>query len=413
MERILLVEDNKALAKLIGRKIESSLPFEVDIAYSHKEAKLFTRKYTYFMALLDINLPDAPEGEVVDYILDKHIPSIVLSGIMDKAFRKEILKKNIIDYVGKNGIEDINYIIRTIDRLSKNRSHKVMLVDDSMIFRKQMKQMLQNLMFEVYAAAHGEEAVNFLEEHPDIRIVLTDYAMPVMNGLELTREIRKKFSKERLSVFALSGTHDDETSALFLKSGATDYIKKPFSKEEFSCRVNNAIEALENIDAITNYADRDYLTGLYNQRYFFDTVEAYFHHATENSEPFALAMVEIDHFKQTVETYGQDIADRLIVHQSQILMHNTKEGDIVARFDGEQFCVLLKNLSAEMAFSVLERIRQRTETHPLKLEDGRVIPLSVTIGASYDPEDSLQETLNHADMMLYHAQNSGYNRVEG
>lgn len=145
MKRILIVEDNKTLAKLIAKKIASSLKYEVDIAYKLSEAKLFIKKYSYFITLLDINLPDAPNGEVVDYALSKGNHVIVLSANIDKTFRKKMLQKNIIDYINKGGINDINYIIQTIQRLEKNQKHKVLVVDDSMVFRKTMKGMLENL----------------------------------------------------------------------------------------------------------------------------------------------------------------------------------------------------------------------------------------------------------------------------
>ncbi|MCD4667989.1 MAG: response regulator, partial [Sulfurimonas sp.] len=275
MERILIVEDNKTLAKLISKKISESIGFEVDIAYNLKEAKLFLKMYKYFVALLDLNLPDAPNGEVVDYVLSKNQPVLVLSGNIDKDFRKKMLQKNIIDYVNKGGVDDINYIIQTIQRLQKNQKHKVLVVDDSMVFRKQMKEMLDNLFFKVITVAHGEEALGMLEVHPDISLVITDYHMPVMDGLELTHEIRKVHKKSELSLIALSSNEEDEINAMFLKHGANDYIKKPFSKEEFSCRINNTIEALENLNIVTNHANRDFLTGLYNRRYFFSNMSEY------------------------------------------------------------------------------------------------------------------------------------------
>jgi len=125
MERILVVEDNKTLAKLIAKKIAIELNFEVDVAYNLSEAKLFLKRYKYFLTLLDINLPDAPNGEIVDYAIDKKNHVIVLSGNIDKEFRKKMLKKNIIDYVTKSGANDVNYIIQTIRRLKKNQSHKI------------------------------------------------------------------------------------------------------------------------------------------------------------------------------------------------------------------------------------------------------------------------------------------------
>ena len=253
MQRILIVEDNKTLAKLIAKKISDALDYEVDVAYTLGEAKLFLHKYDYFTTLLDINLPDAPNGEVIDYAISKGQHVIVLSGNIDKKFREEILKKNIIDYVNKGGVDDINYIIQTIQRLEKNKEHKFLLVDDSMVVRKQMQTLLENMYFKVISVAHGEEALGMLKTYDDISLVLTDYNMPVMNGLELTHEIRKMYAKKQLSIVALSADKDDSTIALFLKQGANDYIKKPFSKEEFSCRINNAVEALENIKIISDY----------------------------------------------------------------------------------------------------------------------------------------------------------------
>jgi len=252
MERILIVEDNKTLAKLISKKIIAALKFEVDVAYNLSEAKLFLHKYNYFVTLLDINLPDAPNGEVVDYTLSKGQRVIVLSANIDKSFRENILKKNILDYVNKSGVDDIHYIIQTIQRLKKNKKHTIMVVDDSLVIRKQLKMTLENMFFNVIAVAHGEEALTMLKSK-EITLVLTDYNMPVMNGLELVYEIRKRFNKDVLSIIALSSDSDSEIVSLFLKKGANDYIKKPFSKEEFSCRINNTVEALENIKLISNY----------------------------------------------------------------------------------------------------------------------------------------------------------------
>lgn len=101
VERILLVDDSKTLAKLISLKVKSELKIEIDVAYSLSEAELFSKKYSYTLAILDLNLPDAPNGEVVDVMLKKNIPSIVLTGSVDKEFRKVMLKKDIIDYIYK------------------------------------------------------------------------------------------------------------------------------------------------------------------------------------------------------------------------------------------------------------------------------------------------------------------------
>lgn len=411
MQRILVVEDNKALAKLIVKKISFELDFEVDVAYSFSEAKLFLSRYNYFLTLLDINLPDAPNGEIIDYAIEKKNHVIVLSGNIDKEFRKVVLQKNIIDYVNKSGVNDINYIIYTIKRLQKNQNHKILVVDDSVVFRKQMQGMLENMFFKVITVAHGEEAMGILQTMPDISLVLTDYHMPVMNGLELTNEIRKIYSKNDLSVIVISNDNDDETTALFLKSGANDYIKKPFSKEEFSCRINNSIEALENIHTITNHSNRDFLTGLYNRRYFFEYATKYFAEAIENSAPFTIAIIDIDHFKNINDTYGHDNGDEVIVALSDILRTNTAKDDIVARFSGEEFCILLRSVSSDKALSILERIRKEVENSFIKTSKGEEIRFTISAGLLSAPQDTLEESINEADMLLYSAKQNGRNRV--
>ncbi len=411
MQRILIVEDNKTLAKLISKKITSEINVEVDVAYSLKEAKLFLKMYTYFLTLLDLNLPDAPNGEIVDYALAKDNHVIVLSGNVDKNLRKELLKKNIIDYINKGGINDINYIINIIKRLEKNKAHTILVVDDSMVFRKQMKQMLENLFYKVVTVAHGEEAINLINTNMQISLVLTDYNMPVMDGLELTAAIREKHNKNDLSIIAISSNNDEEINALFLKEGANDYIKKPYSKEEFSCRVNNSIEALENINIITNHANRDFLTGLYNRRYFFKEVQIYFDEATANSEDFAIAMIDIDHFKNVNDTYGHDTGDKAIVHLSEILRTSTDHGDIVARFGGEEFCVILKNVSPSEAKDIMEKLRRKVELAITLSDKKEEIRFNISIGLVTQHEDTLDDTVNQADLLLYEAKNNGRNQV--
>jgi diguanylate cyclase (GGDEF)-like protein len=411
MERILVVEDNKTLAKLIAKKLSTELDFEVDVAYSMSEAKLFFKRYKYFLALLDLNLPDAPNGEIVDYAIEHKNRVIILSAKVDKDFRDSMLKKNIIDYVNKSGVHDVNYVIQTITRLHKNQNHTILIVDDSMVFRKQLQNMLENMFYKVIAVAHGEEAIGILESNKNISLVLTDYNMPVMNGLELTSEIRKTYSKNDLSIIAISSSSNDDTTALFLKNGANDYIKKPFSKEEFSCRINNSIEALENIHAITNHANRDFLTGLYNRRYFFADMQSYFEKAIRESEHFAIAMINIDNFKKINDTYGHENGDKAINSVADILRANTSQSDIVSRFGSEEFCVALKNVSADKALEIFEKLREKVQNSVTTSTRGEEIRFTISLGVAVNYEDTLEESINQADMLLYEAKQNGRNRI--
>jgi len=411
MKKILVIEDNKTLAKLIAKKIQTELGLEVDVAYQLSEAKLFLHKSEYFLVLTDLNLPDAPNGEIVDYLLKKESRIIILSANIDKSFRESVMKKNIIDYVTKGGVDDINYIVHTIKRLQKNQVHKVLVVDDSMVIRKQMKSMLENLFFNVITVAHGEEAVGMIKTHPDISLVLTDYNMPVMDGLQLTNEIRKLYSKSEMNIIAVSGNEDEQITALFLKQGANDYIKKPFSKEEFSCRVNNSIEALENIHIITKHANRDFLTGLYNRKYFYKNAQPYFTTAQAEGESFGVAMINIDDLKSINETYGQENGDKIVIYLADILRANCSEYDLISRFGEEEFSLLLKNASQTDAINTLEMLREKAQKSVILSDKGEEMKFTISIGLSVHHENSFEETLNQTDMMLYNAKQEGKNRL--
>ncbi|MCW8895752.1 MAG: response regulator [Sulfurimonas sp.] len=411
MNRILIVEDNKTLAKLIAKKIKSELEFEVDIAFSLSEAKLFLKRYKYFLTLVDLNLPDAPNGEIVDYVLKTDNRAIILSASVDKELRKQLLQKNIIGYINKNGVNDINYAVNIIKRLQKNQNHKILVVDSSMIVRKYMKELLENLLFKVITVAHGEEAINILKSNPDISLILTDYKMPVMNGLELTSAIRKTHNKNDISIIAISSSEDDYINAQFLKEGANDYIKKPFSKEEFSCRINNAIEALENIHIVTNHSKRDYLTGLYNRRYFFEVTNDYMAQTQESGEKFTVAIITIDGFSAITNAGGSEKINKVAIDASEVLRANINHHDILAKLNIDEFCVVLKNTNYDSAINILERLRRKASSSSIHISDDQVVKYTISIGAALSKYDTFDEILEQADMMLYNAKLKGTNQI--
>ena len=411
-EKILIVEDNKALSKLIAKKISQNTDFEVDVAHSLKEAQIYLGKgNTYFLALLDLNLPDAPDGEVVDYIISKQIPSIVLTANVDTKTRENILKKDVIDYVYKGNMDDVNYIFTLIQRLSKNREYKVMVVDDSIPLRNDIKRMLSAQMYKVYTAAHGEEALVYLKDNPDMKLILTDYNMPVIDGFELTKQIREEYSKVELSIIAITANSKDMISSKFLKIGANDFINKPFTKEELVCRVNNAIESLEYIETISDMANTDFLTGASNRRSFFKEIEAYMQKSQESGEKFAVAMLDIDHFKNVNDTFGHDAGDVAIKELVRLIKENIKGSDVVARFGGEEFCVLLKDIDKSSAVELFVRLRLKVAKNLLVINE-KEIRYTVSMGITFDCDEGIDEMMNQADMALYNAKNGGRNRVE-
>jgi PleD family two-component response regulator len=122
----------------------------------------------------------------------------------------------------------------------------------------------------VLEAENGEEALNIIDEHKDIRLVITDFNMPKMDGFELTKKLRQLYTKQDMAIIGMSTYGNNLLSARFLKIGGSDFLNKPFLEEEFFCRINQNMDLLEYIKNLRFVATRDFLTGLYNRRHFFE-----------------------------------------------------------------------------------------------------------------------------------------------
>jgi len=407
--KLLIVEDSHALAKIIAIKISKSIELEIDIAGSMQEAKELIKKNHYIVALLDLHLPDAEGDHVVDYFIDKNIPSIVMTASLNSKLQKNISKKKIIDYVLKDRAESIDYMIATINRVLKNRTHTALIVDDSEVYRNQIQKILSTQLINTVLAKDGQEALEIMRDNYDISLVLTDYHMPKVDGLELSIALRKEHKKDRFPIIGIST--DEESSITFLKYGVNDFIRKPFFKEELSTRVNNTLDALENVQTLHNFANTDFLTQVSNRKHFYHDMGMYYTKSKQDKTPFALAMLDIDLFKNVNDTYGHDVGDDVIKVLAKTIKDNIKGRDIVARFGGEEFCVVLKDIDPIPALKFFEALRKKIEALSITVDEEKSISFTVSIGVATNYHDNLDEMVHYSDQHLYEAKKSGRNKI--
>ncbi len=412
VERVLIVEDSIMIAEAIRREIFSRLHFQCDVAPNFEAAKEFVhqRKGEYFIAILDLNLPDAQEGEIVDFVLKHNIPSVVFTGTFDDEIRERLMDENILDYVVKEGPQAVEYLIHIIQRIYKNQSIQVMVVDDSSTSRTHLANLLRTLRFKVLEARNGKVALEILKKAPDIKLVLTDYNMPGMDGFELIRRIRQTYSRDQMAIIGISAYGTGLLSAKFLKKGANDFLTKPFLKEELTSRINQNIGMLEYIDEIRTTSNVDYLTGLYNRRYFFQVGEKIFENARRENFSMTTAMVDIDFFKKINDTYGHYAGDLVLKFVGKLMSQDLRTADLLARFGGEEFCLITTNMTPAGAKVLFERLRKLVEKQKIPTEQGEV-SLTISIGVTTKVEKTLEATLNRADQLLYQAKQAGRNRV--
>ena len=404
------MEDNKMLAKAEKVMLTKTGYFEVDIAYNYKEARARMADQDYSVALLDLNLPDAPKGEIVDLVA-KEIPSIVFTATYDDKVRSEVMEKGVVDYFIKESIEDFKKVVDEVNRFVKNKERTVLVVDDSRSIRKLIAMTLTRLNYSVLEAENGLEALEIIDNRPEIMVVITDYTMPHMDGFELTKAIRRTRNKDQIAIIGLSSNDETAVSTRFIKYGANDFLKKPFVDEELHVRLALNIEILEMMSRIKEIANKDYLTGIYNRRYFFDAGEKLYQNAKSGHITLTAAMIDIDHFKKINDTHGHHVGDKAIKAVAKVLDSLFEGSDLLARFGGEEFCVLTANLPDNEVGETFERVREAIASIVVRDEE-KTVNFTVSIGVSTILGQGLEDMLAIADDMLYRAKESGRNQVQ-
>jgi len=157
-------------------------------------------------------------------------------------------------------------------------------------------------------------------------------------------------------------------------------------------------------------ANIDYMTGVHNRRYFFELGNMVFLKNERKNKPIAMAMLDIDFFKQINDTYGHDKGDAVIKNLCSILGANLRESDLMARFGGEEFCVLLDDITLDNATHLFEKIRRRIEANIIDIDESK-IQYTVSIGIAYGIGKSLDDMIKRSDEALYTSKREGRNRI--
>lgn len=413
-QKILLVEDSKLFSQVLKYRFETELGVDVTHCGSLKSMRAVAadKDHGYTLAVCDLNLPDSPHREALDYALKIGLPTIVFTGTFDFNTRASILEKNVLDYVIKDNDQAFDSIVGSVRRILENRNIRVLVADDSRSARGILVAMLEAQQFRVEQASTGREALQILSEYPDIELVLTDYHMPDMDGYELTRRIRRLRTADTLKIIGLSSSSDPALSASFLKAGASDFLYRPFVQEEFQCRINHNIENLAHLKQLRAIASTDYLTELFNRRHFFDRGSILVRHCIQRGEPACAVIMDIDHFKKFNDTYGHETGD--IVLKAVAKRLTKLVGDkyhLTARLGGEEFAILFANLDIKAATEYCESIRKAIENTVVIAKD-QELSVTVSIGvAEIVDDESFANYLNAADQYLYMAKSSGRNCV--
>jgi two-component system, cell cycle response regulator len=296
----------------------------------------------------------------------------------------------------------------------------VLAVDDSAIYRKLVEHSLSEQEYEVLFAKSGREALDLFADHKPA-VVITDWSMPDISGLELCRRIRRDFQAFHSHLILLTSNSDKEQVVEGLAAGADDYLTKPFHSGELVARVavgRRIAELHREIQAknrlLEEMALTDALTGLPNRRAVDVWASRELSAAARHDFAFWVVMADLDSFKKVNDTYGHDAGDSVLKTFAEILKTHTRQSDICARLGGEEFLVMMTHSDRGGTKTAVERIRKQLENTNFTL-GGCTVTATASFGIAgfrgTKPPDwnALAEC---ADTALYAAKHKGRNRIE-
>ena len=263
-DHVLLIEDSRSFSALVEAHLQAAgHRVKACATVAETELALQSHPTRYFAAIVDLNLPDAPDGEAVDLVTRHNLPAIVFTSQINSDLRDAILSKGIADYSLKRGRHNLEYVTWMIGRLYRNRHINVLVVDDAKSSRELLQRLLSIQAFSVQTASNAADALQQLESEVEYKILIVDAIMDDMDGFELCSKVREKHSKKDLFILGVSAHNNNDISVKFIKSGANDFISKPFSPEEFFCRINQAAASIDMLsDLRASNEKKDLLLGM-------------------------------------------------------------------------------------------------------------------------------------------------------
>jgi diguanylate cyclase (GGDEF)-like protein len=410
---ILLVEDSRTYQQIIFDQLDKTFGANVTICASYQEVlDAVTSGVQYEVALTDLNVPGAPNGEAMDELLARDIPTVVFTGTFSEDVRDRMLNRRVIDYVVKDNPDSARILAETARKALLNRYSSVLVVDDQKTTQAVMVGLLEPQLYNVHAVFSGKEALHLLEQGHQFDLIVTDYNMPGMNGDEFVSLARKGNYSEDMRILGVSSTGNSLMSAQFLKAGANDFMQRPFAAEEFQWRVSENVETVRLTKRLNGMAYRDFLTELYNRRFLFSDGAELVQESHAAGQVPSVVMIDLDKFKSINDKCGYAAGDYVLKTVADVINSAVDHSSqILTRLGGEEFGVVLLHGGLAAANELAERIREKIAATSITLGK-KTIKITASMGtAQFAPNETIDSILNVADVYLHEAKAGGRNQV--
>lgn len=292
---------------------------------------------------------------------------------------------------------------------------KIILVEDSPVEQKHITGYLREWGLDFIAVDNGAEAWRILQGPDAPTLALLDWVVPEIDGIELCRRIRT-LGANGTYIYTVMLTAKDRKANLLtaMEAGADDYLAKPVDASELRARILVGKRILELQDSLRFAATHDFLTHILNRGEILASVKREVSRSEREGKPTAIILADLDHFKQVNDTYGHATGDAVLSEVAHRLQSDLREYDLVGRYGGEEFLLILPNCPLEIAIRRANEIRCLVSQNPVPVSSTRV-PTTISMGVTATNSThtlSVENLLQQADIALYSAKNNGRDRVE-
>jgi diguanylate cyclase (GGDEF)-like protein len=292
-------------------------------------------------------------------------------------------------------------------------SKRLLVVDDSPLNVRLLTDILEDEGYEVFSVNNGSDVLDAtLINKPEV--ILLDIMMPGLDGFEVCHLLKTTYETKNIPIIMVTAKSESADIKRALELGAHDYVKKPFDESEVLARIQSALRLKEYQDMLRDMAMKDSLTGLYNHALLIDLFEKEFAKTKRDGDGLTFVMLDIDHFKKVNDTYGHSAGDVVLKDVSKILLESIRSCDIVGRYGGEEFSIVLLTSDSSEVIEICERIRKNIENYSFNIGDNS-ISITISLGAyisDFNSQITPKEMIKLADDSLYTAKKNGRNRLE-
>jgi len=283
---------------------------------------------------------------------------------------------------------------------------KVLIVEDEEHMRSLLKYNLNKENYEIYTAKDGREGLDEVKKQkPDL--IISDVMMPRMDGYEFCRSLREDPETKTIPFIFLTAKGQLPDKVEGLRTGADDYITKPFIPKELIEMVN---ARLKRVEVYKKMADIDELTGLYNHRALVEHLAAEITRAKRLEIPVSIGFLDIDLFRKINERYGHPMGDTVLKKLAEVVKASVSREDIAGRWGGEEFVLIFPTKTEEQAFDHLEEIRKKIESVKF-IDRGPTVTISIGTASFPSNANSADELVEKADKALFRSKSTGRNRI--